>query len=40
MNDAEAKKAEEMLDQLVSQCEKKAFSDAEKTAMTLKEMAG
>ena len=33
-------KAETMLDTLVKQCEKKAFSDAEKTATELKGMAG
>ncbi len=36
MSEADAKKAETMLDALVGQCEKKEFNDAEKTAMELK----
>ena len=40
LSEADAKKAEGMLDTLVGQCEKKSFSEADKTAMALKAMAG
>lgn len=40
MSADQTKKAEDMLDQLVSQCSAKKFGDAEKTAASLKAMAG
>ena len=40
LSEADSKKAEAMLDTLVGQCEKKAFGDADKTAASLKAMAG